>query len=76
MPQWQEHLLLVILVIFADNVVRQPGNDHLRARDSHQANDLVERLTVTPLFEGMENIGARSIGPVQKPGIRNAVGSQ
>ena len=66
----------MVFMVLADYIVRHPGKNHFRARYSNEANNLVQRGSVSPLLKGMENVGARRVGTVQEPGIGYPVGSQ
>src|SRR5215469_818677 len=67
---------LMVLVIFAYVVIGQPGEDHLRAGEAHQADDFLLGLAMSPALERTEHIGSGRVGSIEKPGIDNAVGGE
>src|SRR5215469_12439228 len=67
---------LMIIVVFPHDVVGQPGENYLWARETNQAYDFLQCLPVSPNLQGMKYVATGSVRSAKKPGIRNAVRGQ
>src|SRR3954462_9725388 len=63
----------MILMIFAHNVVRYPGEDHFWPRNSNQSHNFLQRLPMSPRFQRVKNIASWRVGAMQKPCMRDSV---
>ena len=67
---------LMVFMVFTDNVVWHPGEDHFRASDANEAHHFFERLPVSPSFQRVEHVASGSVGSVQKPRMGDSVRGQ
>ena len=63
---------LVVVVVFAGDVIRQPCQDHFGTRQSDQAYGFAECGAMIPGLERTEHVLAGRIGTVEKPGVHHA----
>src|SRR3954462_15373533 len=63
----------MVFVIFADDVVRHPREDHFWPRNSNQSHYFLQRLPMSPRFERVKNIASRRVGAMQKPCMCDSV---
>ena len=67
---------LMIVVIFACDVTRQPRDDHLGPREPDESNNLFENVPVTPCLERPEHVLPGSVGRSDEPDVHYSVRGQ
>src|SRR5438067_846332 len=67
---------LMVIVVLARNVQRQPGQDNFRPRQPDQPNHLLQRSAMPPGLEGVQNVLSGRVQALKEPNVEYSHGRQ